>query len=71
MAFAGGWIDQPFISRLNPQPPGSMVVVAIQPTMQFMDLAGMATGTRTVAATLWNGRLPNRPPPQLVRDLFE
>ena len=24
MAFAGGWIDQPFISQLNPTPPGSM-----------------------------------------------
>ena len=22
MAFAGGWIDQPFMSRLNPTPPG-------------------------------------------------
>lgn len=21
MAFAGGWIDQPFVSRLNPEPP--------------------------------------------------
>ena len=28
LALAGGWIDQPFVSRLNPQPPGSMVVVA-------------------------------------------
>ena len=27
MALAGGWIDQPFVSRLNPRPPGSMVVV--------------------------------------------
>ena len=24
MALAGGWIDQPFVSRLNPSPPGSM-----------------------------------------------
>ena len=28
MALAGGWIDQPFVSRHNPAPPGSMVVVA-------------------------------------------
>ncbi len=28
MAFADGWIDQPFVSRLNPNPPGSMVVVS-------------------------------------------
>ena len=24
MAFAGGWIDQPFVSKLNPSPPGSI-----------------------------------------------
>ena len=29
MAFAGGWIDQPFVSKHNPSPPGSMVVVAL------------------------------------------
>ena len=27
MALAGGWIDQPFVSRHNPTPPGAMVVV--------------------------------------------
>jgi hypothetical protein len=26
LQLAGGWIDQPFVSRHNPQPPGSMVV---------------------------------------------
>ena len=31
MAFAGGWIDQPFVSRHNPSPPGSMVVVGLEP----------------------------------------
>ena len=30
MAFAGGWIDQPFVSMHNPTPPGSMVVVGIR-----------------------------------------
>ena len=49
MAFAGGWIDQPFVSQLNPSPPGSMVVVGLEPTLRFMDRAGMATGTRYVA----------------------
>ena len=48
-ALAGGWIDQPFISQLNPNPPGSMVTVALRPTVQFMERAGMATGTRGVA----------------------
>ena len=31
LQLAGGWIDQPFVSRLNPEPPGSMVVVALEP----------------------------------------
>lgn len=70
MAFAGGWIDQPFISKLNPEVPGSMVVVQIEPTVRFMDRAGMATGTRKVATRLWNGRLPDRSPAQLVRELY-
>ncbi len=70
MAFAGGWIDQPFVSRHNPSPPGSMVVVGLEPTFRFMDRAGMATGTRKVAMELWNGRLPKRDPAELVRELY-
>ena len=71
MAFAGGWIDQPFVSRLNPDPPGSMVVVGLEPTFRFMDRAGMSTGTRKVATRLWNGRLPQGDPAELVRELYE
>jgi hypothetical protein len=37
MAFAGGWIDQPFMSKLNPDPPGSMVTVCLHPTFRPMD----------------------------------
>ena len=70
MAFAGGWIDQPFVSRWNPAPPGSMVVVGLEPTCRFMERAGMATGTRNVALELWNGRLPERDPAALVRELY-
>ncbi|HYW78815.1 MAG TPA: hypothetical protein VE890_04525, partial [Thermoguttaceae bacterium] len=71
MAFAGGWIDQPFVSEHNPTPPGSMVVVALEPTSWFMERAGMATGTRKVADALWNGKLPDRDPGKLVRELYE
>ena len=49
LALAGGWIDQPFISSLNPHPPGSMVVVSLEPDRWFMDRAGIASGTRKVA----------------------
>ena len=70
MALAGGWIDQPFVSRLNPEPPGSMVVVALEPDVRYMERAGMATGTRAVAMNIWNGALPDRPPAELVRELY-
>jgi hypothetical protein len=70
MAFAGGWIDQPFVSRHNPTPPGSMVVVGLEPEFRFFDRGGMATGTRRVAMKLWNGRLPDRDPTELVRELY-
>jgi hypothetical protein len=71
MAFAGGWIDQPFISRHNPESPGSMVVVALEPTIRFMDRCGMGTSTRKVAERLWGGALPDRDPAALVRELYD
>ncbi len=70
MALAGGWIDQPFVSRLNPTPPGSMVVVGLQPTFRYMDRCGMATSTRRVAVKLWGGSLPAGEPAQLVQSLY-
>ncbi len=70
MAFAGGWIDQPFVSQQNPSPPGSMVVVAIEPDVRFMDRCGMGTSTRAVAERMWGQRLPDRPPAELVRELY-
>jgi hypothetical protein len=67
---AGGWIDQPFVSRHNPEPPGSMVVVQIEPDFKALDRAGMATSTRAVAARIWNGCMPKRPYMELVRELY-
>jgi hypothetical protein len=71
LQLAGGWIDQPFVSRHNPKPPGSMVVVQVEPNFRPMDRSGLASGTRAVATTLWKGRLPDRPRAQLVRELYE
>jgi hypothetical protein len=71
MAFAGGWIDQPFLSRLNPEPPGSMVVVGLEPDFRWMDRCGMAGSTRLVAARLWGGTLPQDDPASLVRTLYK
>ncbi len=71
MALAGGWIDQPFVSCLDPQPPGSMVVVGLEPTFRYMDRCGMATSTRRVAARLWGSCLPAGDPAALVQELYE
>ena len=70
LQLAGGWIDQPFVSRHNPKPPGSMVVVSLEPTFRVMDRSGCASGTRTVAMNLWKGTLPKRPLDELVRELY-
>jgi hypothetical protein len=70
LALAGGWIDQPFVSRLNPQPPGAMVVVNLHPTFRFMDRCGMGTSTRRVAQKLWGNTLPAGDPAALVRVLY-
>ena len=71
LQLAGGWIDQPFLSSLNPEPPGSMVVVSMQPTVRYMDRCGMATGTRVAARQLWGDAIPrDRPPAELVRELY-
>ena len=70
MAFAGGWIDQPFISEKNPSPPGSMVVVALNPTFPFMAKCGMGTSTRQAAIRLWGEFLPDKDPRQLMRELY-
>lgn len=70
IAMAGGWIDQPFVSKLNPTPPGSMVVIGLEPAFCWMERAGMATGTRKVALKLWGGRLPAGKPAKLVEELY-
>jgi len=71
LQLAGGWIDQPFVSRHNPKPPGSMVVVQIEPDFRPMDRSGIASGTRAIATKLWRGRVPKRPLEELVRELYE
>ncbi|HSV72980.1 MAG TPA: hypothetical protein VLH79_04410 [Chthonomonadales bacterium] len=70
LALAGGWIDQPFVSRRNPEPPGSMVVVNLRPCLRYMDRAGLAAGTRRIARALWDGAVPAGEPSALVRELY-
>src|SRR5262245_54550832 len=64
---AGGWLDQPLVSRLHP---GPVVTVSIEPTVTFNERSGMATSTRNRARELWGARLPPGEPEQLARVLF-
>jgi hypothetical protein len=70
IALAGGWIDQPFVSKHNPTSPGSMVVIGVEPTFPWMDRCGIASSTRRIALERW-GRLPKSDPEKLVRELYE
>ena len=70
IALAGGWVDQPFCSKLNPTPPGSMVVVGVVPEYRWMERSGIATGTRKVALDLWGGGIPHGDLNDLVEQLY-
>ena len=48
-----------------------MVVVQIEPDFRPMDRSGIASGTRAIAMKIWKGKLPNRPPDDLARELYE
>ena len=71
LAFSGGWIDQPFMSKLNPDVVGSMVVAAVVPEFRFMDRAGICGGTRSIALDVWKGTVPDGDKMTLVRQLYE
>ena len=64
---AGGWLDQPYVSRHNP---GPVITLSIEPTINFNDRSGMASSTRRAAIDLWGSRLPSGPPEKLSKILF-
>jgi len=52
---AGGWLDQPFVSRHHP---GAVITVSLEPTVEFNERSGMATSTRRTAIKLWGAKMP-------------
>ena len=64
---AGGWLDQPFCSRLYP---GPVSTISIEPTLDFNERSGMASSTRRKAIELWGPRLPSGDPEKLAKILF-
>jgi hypothetical protein len=67
ICLAGGWMDQPWVSRFHP---GSVVVVQILPTIEFNERSGMATSSRKIAIELWGNRFPAGDPVRNARLLF-
>ncbi|HEX7973871.1 MAG TPA: adenylyltransferase/cytidyltransferase family protein [Anaerolineales bacterium] len=64
---AGGWLDQPFVSRFYP---GPVLTISIEPTIEFNERSGMASSTRRSAVDLWGPRLPIDNHEKLAKILF-
>ena len=64
---AGGWLDQPFISRHGR---GPVLTIGIEPTMEFNGRSGMASSTRQRAIELWQTNIPVGDRQRLARILF-
>jgi len=64
---AGGWLDQPFVSRHHP---GPVITISIEPTIEFNDRSGMSSSTRKKALEIWGYSLPQDNPEKLARILF-
>lgn len=64
---AGGWLDQPFVSRLGA---GPVLTISIEPTLDFNERSGMASSTRRRAIELWQTDIPAGNPEKLARVLF-
>jgi cytidyltransferase-like protein len=67
LCLAGGWIDQPWVSEINP---GSVVVAQIWPTLDFNDRSGLATSSRKVGIQIWGDRYPDGDHEQNAKLLF-
>jgi hypothetical protein len=64
---AGGWLDQPFVSKHFP---GPVLTISLEPTLDFNDRSGMASSTRRKAIELWKTDLPPGDPEMLAKMLF-
>ena len=64
---AGGWLDQPFVSKHFP---GPVLTISIEPTLEFNDRSGMASSTRRKAIELWKTDIPPGDPEMLAKMLF-
>ena len=63
----GGWLDQPSVNSLVP---GPVIVMSIEPTIEFNDKSGMATSSRKKAIELWQTQIPAGDREQLAKLIF-
>ena len=63
----GGWLDQPAVNALVP---GSVIVMSIEPSLEFNDKSGMATSSRKKAIEMWQTQIPSGNKLELARTLF-
>lgn len=64
---AGGWLDQPFVSKYFP---GPVITISLEPEIEFNDRSGMASSTRKKAIDLWQTDIPEGDPEKLAKTLF-
>lgn len=67
LCLAGGWIDQPWVSKINP---GSVVVTQLWPTLDFNGRSGLATSSREFGLKIWGDRYPKGDPIENAKILF-
>ncbi len=64
---AGGWLDQPFVSKFHP---GPVITISVQPDYTFNDRSGMSSSTRKKAIQLWQTDIPEGNRELLAKTLF-
>jgi cytidyltransferase-like protein len=64
---AGGWLDQPFVSKYFP---GPVITISVEPEYEFNDRSGMSSSTRAKAIELWQTDIPEGDKERLARTLF-
>ena len=64
---AGGWLDQPFVSKYYP---GPVITISLEPTLMFNERSGMASSTRRSAIDLWGTKMPPGDYEKLAKILF-
>ena len=64
---AGGWLDQPFVSKHGA---GPVLTISVEPVIEFNERSGMASSSRRRAIELWQTDLPGGDREKLAKMLF-